>query len=326
MLPCVAALVAPSPSLASTVAASSTRSERSCSVRPFAPSAFTDFHATMASADSPLRLPGAGSPQIRTRCFPARPPPLPPRLNPRLRCVVPLHRIVAGLDRRFLFVGPPVSSSLPATAWLPSRCWLRVVVVSRFHVLVPPTGDLHPIYIAPMLGVHHVLHATSLPAPRMRTDVGDEKIMKQIINILGFVMLMQFSYGAAPIAEISNAGVRLDTNNDPIVTVQVTLHPQANPVSVSTLQSASFEFSDASTSSLPLVLTPPEIATLTNNLNAQRLTMWKEVNCCIVTDGVYAVTLCIGTNRTTATPITVNRERLKNDLLQSSGRRISLKQ
>ena len=32
---------------------------------------------TMASADSPLRLPGAGPPQVRTRCSTARPPHLP---------------------------------------------------------------------------------------------------------------------------------------------------------------------------------------------------------------------------------------------------------
>ena len=39
----------------------------------------------------------SGSPQVRTRCFPARPPHLPPRPDPRLRCVVPVCRIAAGL-------------------------------------------------------------------------------------------------------------------------------------------------------------------------------------------------------------------------------------
>lgn len=34
---------------------------------------------------------------------------------------------------RFLFIGPPVSSSLPPHGRLPSRSWLRVVVESRFH-------------------------------------------------------------------------------------------------------------------------------------------------------------------------------------------------
>ena len=38
-----------------------------------------------------------GSPQIRACCFPARPPHLPPRLDPRLRDVVPTRRIAAGL-------------------------------------------------------------------------------------------------------------------------------------------------------------------------------------------------------------------------------------
>ena len=70
-----------------------------------------------------------GSPQVRTRCFTARPPHLPPRLNPRLRCVVPARRIVAGLDMRFLFIGPPLSSSLPPPGQLPFRSWLRVVVM-----------------------------------------------------------------------------------------------------------------------------------------------------------------------------------------------------
>lgn len=62
-------------------AVSATRSGHSYPVRPFAPSAFTDFNATMASADSPPRLPGTGPPQVRARCFPSRPPHLPPRLN-----------------------------------------------------------------------------------------------------------------------------------------------------------------------------------------------------------------------------------------------------
>ena len=39
----------------------------------------------------------SGSPQVRTRCFPARPPHLPPQLNPRLRCVVPTRRIASAL-------------------------------------------------------------------------------------------------------------------------------------------------------------------------------------------------------------------------------------
>ena len=61
----VAALDAPSPSLASAGASSSTRSERSFPVRPFAPPAFTGFLATTASADSPVRLPSPEPPQVR---------------------------------------------------------------------------------------------------------------------------------------------------------------------------------------------------------------------------------------------------------------------
>ena len=83
---------------------------------------------------TPLQVAPLGSPQIRACCFPARPPHLPPRLNRRLRCVVPTRRIAAGLDMRFLSVSPPVSSSLPPSGGLLSRSWLRVVVLSRFHV------------------------------------------------------------------------------------------------------------------------------------------------------------------------------------------------
>ena len=134
--------------------ASPTRSERSCPVRPFAPSAFTDFHATMASADSPVRLPDPGPPQVRTRWLPlrfaplppcgwpvsaaprlpARPPHLPPRLNrPASQCGARSpHR--GRPSMRFLSVGLPVSSSLPPPGQLPSRSWLRVVGLSCCHV------------------------------------------------------------------------------------------------------------------------------------------------------------------------------------------------
>ena len=127
MLPIVAALTASWPIRASSVTASSTRSECSRSVWPFP-------CRVLWPLLTPLQVAPLGSPQIRARCFPARPPHLPPRLNPRLRCVVPTRRLVAGLDMRFLSVGPPVSSSLPPAVQLPSRRWLRVVVLSRFHV------------------------------------------------------------------------------------------------------------------------------------------------------------------------------------------------
>ena len=88
-----------------------------------------------------------GSPQVRTRCFPAQPPHLPPRLEPvdcsaalrrrvsspssSVRCVVPAHPPCRP-SMRFLFISSPVSSSLPPHGRLPFRSWLRVVVF--FHV------------------------------------------------------------------------------------------------------------------------------------------------------------------------------------------------
>jgi hypothetical protein len=91
----------------------------------------------------------SGSPQVRTRCFPARPPHLPPRLNPRFRCVVSVRRIVDGLNMRFLFVGPPVSSSLPPAGWLPFQRWLQVVVLSHFHVRFLRQGTCTPFPTRP---------------------------------------------------------------------------------------------------------------------------------------------------------------------------------
>jgi hypothetical protein len=44
-----------------------------------------------------------------------------------LCCASSSHRI--GLDMRFLFIGPPLSSSLPPPGQLPFRSWLRVVVM-----------------------------------------------------------------------------------------------------------------------------------------------------------------------------------------------------
>ena len=85
----------------------------------------------------------SGSPQVRTRCFPARPPHLPPRLNqPTSLCCARSSRRV-GLDMRFLFIGPAVSgvnpparptfsgvsSSLPPPGRLSFRSWLQVVVL-----------------------------------------------------------------------------------------------------------------------------------------------------------------------------------------------------
>jgi hypothetical protein len=124
---------------------------------------------TMASADSPPSCLGGASPgknalvAIPLRFIaapawrpvsaslrlPARPPHLPPRLNPRLRCVVPVRRIVAGLPMRFLFIGPPVSSSLPPASRLPFQRWLQVVVLSHFHVTVLLQGTFTPFTTRP---------------------------------------------------------------------------------------------------------------------------------------------------------------------------------
>ena len=57
------------------------------------------------------------------------------------------HRV--GLDMRFLFVGPPVSSSLPPAGWLPFQRWLQVVVLSHFHVTVLPQGTFTPFTTRP---------------------------------------------------------------------------------------------------------------------------------------------------------------------------------
>ena len=82
---------------------------------------------------TPRRVTPAGSPQVRTRCFPARPPHLPPRLDRRasLCGASSPHRV--GLTMRFLSIGPPVSPSLPPPGRLPFRSWLQVVVGSCFH-------------------------------------------------------------------------------------------------------------------------------------------------------------------------------------------------
>jgi len=105
------------------------------------------------------RASAAGSPQVRTRCFPAQPPHLPPRLKPldfgRRGDLV--RRV--GLSMRFLFIGSPVSHSLPPPGRLPSRSWLLVVVSFHVSMFGSPTGDFHPIYNAPMLGAHNTMHA-----------------------------------------------------------------------------------------------------------------------------------------------------------------------
>ena len=80
-----------------------------------------------------LQVAPSGSPHVRTRCFPARPPHLPRRRNrPTSLCCAnssPRRRP----SMRFLSVSPLVSSSLPSPGRLPSRSWLRVVGLSCHH-------------------------------------------------------------------------------------------------------------------------------------------------------------------------------------------------
>ncbi len=59
---------------------------------------------------------------------------------------------------RFLSIGSQVSPSLPSHGRSPFRSWLQMVVSSFFFMSGFPTGDLHPIYITPMLGTHKTLH------------------------------------------------------------------------------------------------------------------------------------------------------------------------
>jgi hypothetical protein len=82
---------------------------------------------------TPRPVAPAGSPQVRTRCFPARPPHLPPRLDrpASLCCASSPGRV--GLAMRFLSIGLPVSPGLPSPGRLPFQSWLRVVVGSCFH-------------------------------------------------------------------------------------------------------------------------------------------------------------------------------------------------
>jgi len=115
-----------------------------------------------------------GSPQVRARCFPAsRPrresgPHLPARLNRPTSLCGAISSDPVRPYMRFLSVDPPVPPSLPPAGRLPFRRWIRVVVLSHFHVLVLPTGDLHPTYNALMLGAYESLEAPARGAPPPR--------------------------------------------------------------------------------------------------------------------------------------------------------------
>ena len=82
---------------------------------------------------TPLRVTPSGSPHVRTRCFPARPPHLPRRRNRSTSLCGANSSPRRRPSMRFLSVSPLVSASLPSPGRLPSRSWLRVVGLSWFH-------------------------------------------------------------------------------------------------------------------------------------------------------------------------------------------------
>ena len=90
-----------------------------------------------------LRVAPSGSPHVRTRCFPARPPHFSPEASPPLAEPPRLNRATslcgasssrcARPSMRFLSVSPLVSASLPSPGRLPRRSWPRVVGLSCRH-------------------------------------------------------------------------------------------------------------------------------------------------------------------------------------------------
>ena len=139
---------------------SSTGSERSCSVRPFPASSLPVFWCparcpVLRPLLTPHRVAPMGPPQVRVRCFPARPPHLPPRLDrPTSLCgASSSRRVAAGL-----LCGSCSSARQFPLAFLPPVGYLPALASSgsSLHVSMsgPPTGDFHPICNAPMLGAH----------------------------------------------------------------------------------------------------------------------------------------------------------------------------
>ena len=82
---------------------------------------------------TPLQVAPSGSPHVRTRCFPARPPHLPRRRNRSTSLCGANSSPRRRPSMRFLSVSPLVSASLPSPGRLPSRSWLRVVGLSCHH-------------------------------------------------------------------------------------------------------------------------------------------------------------------------------------------------
>ena len=80
-----------------------------------------------------LRVAPSGSPHVRTRCFPARPPHLPAHPNRATSLCGASSSRCARPSMRFLSVSPLVSASLPSPGRLPRRSWPRVVGLSCRH-------------------------------------------------------------------------------------------------------------------------------------------------------------------------------------------------
>ena len=76
---------------------------------------------------------------------------------------------------RFLSVGPPVSASLPPPAKLPSRSWLHVVVLSRFHVLALLQGTCTPFTTRPCWAYTRAWRSIWHSAPKLSTQTFAEK-------------------------------------------------------------------------------------------------------------------------------------------------------
>ena len=83
---------------------------------------------TMTFADSPPGCPVGVSPG-KNALLPGTTAAFTSATEPAtsLCCATSSHRV--GLTMRFLFIGPPVSSSLPSPDRLPCRSWLQVVVL-----------------------------------------------------------------------------------------------------------------------------------------------------------------------------------------------------
>ena len=80
-----------------------------------------------------LQVAPSGSPHVRTRCFPARPPHLPRCGNRSTSLCCANSSPHRRPSMRFLSVSPLVSASLPSPGRLPFRSWPRVVGLSCHH-------------------------------------------------------------------------------------------------------------------------------------------------------------------------------------------------